>query len=310
MSDAVAAVIHQHSKSFSLASRLLPAAVRGDVVALYAWCRRADDAVDLSADPHASLARLTAELDAVYRGESSDDPILLAFAGLVERCALPRHYPQELLAGMAMDLAPDLYADDAALALYCYRVAGVVGLMMCHVMGLADDAALPQAASLGMGMQLTNICRDVGEDWQRGRLYLPYRALGFADDGAVRSALALPLDDALAAQLPREVRRTLALADAYYRRGLGGIRALDWRCGLAVRAAARIYRGIGAALARQGYQPLAGRAYLPGRGKAAQVLIALAQQLRGGFARAPKGTSKRAPRRVLEFGAELCLPGA
>lgn len=305
MSDPVAAVIHQHSKSFSLASRLLPAAVRGDVVALYAWCRRADDAVDLSDDPRASLERLTAELDAVYRGERSDDPILAAFAGLVERCALPRHYPQELLAGMAMDLSPDLYADEAALALYCYRVAGVVGLMMCHVMGLADDAALPQAAFLGMAMQLTNICRDVGEDWQRGRLYLPYRTLGFADEAAVRDALARPLDHALAAQLPRQVRRTLALADAYYQRGLGGIRALDWRCGLAVRAAARIYRGIGAALSRQGYQPLAGRAYLPGRGKAAQVLIALAQQIGGGFARAPK----RPPRRVLEFGAELCLPG-
>lgn len=309
MSDAVAAVIHQHSKSFSLASRLLPASVRGDVVALYAWCRRADDAVDLSPDPRASLDRLTAELDAVYRAEvgaqTSDDPILVAFADLVRRCALPRHYPQELLAGMAMDLAPDLYADDAALALYCYRVAGVVGLMMCHVMGLADDAALPQAAYLGMGMQLTNICRDVGEDWQRGRLYLPYRALGFAHEGAVRDALAQPLDAALAGQLPREVRRSLALADAYYQRGLGGIGALDWRCGLAVRAAARIYRGIGAALARQAYQPLAGRAYLPGRGKAAQVLIALAQQLAGGFARAPR----QLPRRVLEFGVELCPPG-
>ena len=306
MSDPVAAVIHQHSKSFSLASRLLPAAVRGDVVALYAWCRRADDAVDLSDDPRASLDRLTAELDGVYRNKPGDDPILLAFAGLVQRCALPRHYPQELLAGMAMDLKPDLYADDAALALYCYRVAGVVGLMMCHVMGLADDAALPQAAFLGMGMQLTNICRDVGEDWQRGRLYLTYQALGFADEGAVRDALVRPLDDALAAQLPREVRRTLALADAYYQRGLGGIGALDWRCGLAVRAAARIYRGIGAALARQGYQPLAGRAYLPGRGKAAQVLIALVQQLGSGFARAPK----QPPRRVLKFGSELCLPGA
>ena len=306
MSDLVTGVIHQHSKSFSLASRLLPAAVRGDVVALYAWCRRADDAVDLAIDPRASLARLKAELDAVYRGEPGDDPILAAFAGLVGRCALPRHYPRELLAGLAMDLEPELYADDTALALYCYRVAGVVGLMMCHVMGLADEAALPQAVFLGMGMQLTNICRDVAEDWQRGRLYLPYRALGFADAGAAREALARPLADGLAARLPGEVRRTLALADGYYRRGLGGIGALDWRCGLAVRVSARVYRGIGGALARQGYQPLAGRAYLSGRVKAAQVLIALAQQIRGGFARAPR----QLPRRVLEFGAELCLPGA
>lgn len=306
MSDPVAAVIHQHSKSFSLASRLLPAAVRGQVVGLYAWCRRADDAVDLAADPVASLARLTAELDAVYRGAPGDDPILNAFAQLVDRCALPRHYPQELLAGMAMDLTPDLYADEAQLALYCYRVAGVVGLMMCHVMGVADDAALPQAAWLGMGMQLTNICRDVGEDWQRGRLYLPYRALGFADEAAVRDALTRPIDAALAARLPQEVRRALALADAHYGRGLGGIAALDWRCGLAVRSAARIYRGIGAALARQGHQPLAGRAWLSGRGKAAQVAIALMEQISGGFGRRPR----QPPRRVLEFGAELCLPGA
>ena len=309
MSDPVAAVIHQHSKSFSLASRLLPAAVRGQVVALYAWCRRADDAVDLAAAPVASLHRLTAELDAVYRGEPGDDPILAAFARLVADCALPRHYPQELLAGMAMDLAPELYADQAALALYCYRVAGVVGLMMCHVMGVADDAALPQAAFLGMGMQLTNICRDVGEDWQRGRLYLPYRALGFAHEAAVRDALAGPIDAALAARLPRQVQDTLALADAHYRRGLDGIAALDWRCGLAVRSAARIYRGIGAALSRQGHQPLAGRAYLPGRGKALQVSIALAQQLAGGFGRRPRHP-RRPPGRVLEFGAELCLPGA
>ncbi len=305
MNDPVAAVIHRHSKSFSLASRLLPAAVRHEVVALYAWCRRADDAVDLSADPPASLARLEAELDAVYRGQPGDDPILRAFARLVERRTLPRHYPQELLAGMAMDLRPDLYPDDVALALYCYRVAGVVGLMMCHVMGLADDDALPQAAQLGMAMQLTNICRDVGEDWARGRLYLPYRSLGFGDEAPVRTALTRPIEADLRARLPRQVRAALAQADAYYRAGMAGIPALDWRCGLAVRSAARIYRGIGAALARQDCQPLAGRAYLSGRGKAWQVLAALLGQLSGGAARR---AVTRPPGRLVEFRAHLCRP--
>ena len=304
MNAPLAEVIQHHSKSFALASRLLPAAVRADVLVLYAWCRRADDTVDLAADPAAGLARLQAELDAVYEGRPQADPLLAAFAQLVRRCALPRHYPQELLTGMGMDLAPALYADHAALALYCYRVAGVVGLMMCHVMRVADDAALEQAAQLGMAMQLTNICRDVAEDWQRGRLYLPYRALGFTDEAAVCAALAGPIDAELAARLPAQVRGSLARADAYYRSGMDGIGALDWRCGLAVRAAAGIYRGIGAALARQGYQPLAGRAYLPGWRKAGQVLLALAGQC-GAAARARRAT--RVPARQVEFGPKLCL---
>lgn len=304
MNAPLAAVIQHHSKSFALASRLLPAAVRADVLVLYAWCRRADDTVDLAADPAAGLARLQAELDAVYEGRPQVDPLLGAFARLVRRCALPRHYPQELLTGMGMDLAPALYADHAALALYCYRVAGVVGLMMCHVMRVADDAALERAAQLGMAMQLTNICRDVAEDWQRGRLYLPYRALGFTDEAAVRAALAGPMAAELAARLPAQVRGTLARADAYYRCGMDGIGALDWRCGLAVRAAAGIYRGIGAALARQGHQPLAGRAYLPGWRKAGQVLLALAGQC-GAAARA-RGTT-HVPARQVEFGPKLCL---
>ncbi|HEX2797883.1 MAG TPA: phytoene/squalene synthase family protein [Immundisolibacter sp.] len=304
MNAPLAAFIQHHSKSFALASRLLPPAVRADVLVLYAWCRRADDTVDLAADPAAGLARLQAELDDVYAGRPAADPLLDAFAQVVQRCELPRHYPQELLAGMGMDLEPALYADHAALALYCYRVAGVVGLMMCHVMGVSDDAALEQAAQLGMAMQLTNICRDVAEDWQRGRLYLPYRALGFADEIAVRAALAGPIDADLAARLPAQVRDLLARADAYYRCGMGGIGALDWRCGLAVRAAAGIYRGIGAALARQGYQPLAGRAYLPGWRKAGQVLLALAGQC-GATAGARAAT--RVPARQVRFGPELCL---
>jgi phytoene synthase len=304
MNAPLAAVIQHHSKSFALASRLLPAAVRADVLVLYAWCRRADDTVDLATDPAAGLARLQAELDAVYEGRPQADPLLAAFAQLVHRCALPRHYPQELLTGMGMDLVPALYADHAALALYCYRVAGVVGLMMCHVLRVADDAALEPAAQLGMAMQLTNICRDVAEDWQRGRLYLPYRALGFTDEAAVRAALAGPMAAELAACLPDQVRGVLARADAYYRCGMDGIGALDWRCGLAVRAAAGIYRGIGAALARQGYQPLAGRAYLPGWRKAGQVLLALAGQC-GAAARARRAT--RVPARQVEFGPKLCL---
>src|SRR5690606_24146896 len=98
------------------------------------------------------------------------------FAAIMRERGIPRRYPAELLAGLAMDAAGHRYEDAADLRLYCFRVAGVVGLMMSHVMGLADERALADAARLGIAMQLTNICRDVREDWARGRLYLP-RAL-------------------------------------------------------------------------------------------------------------------------------------
>lgn len=247
-------VLAEGSKSFRLASRLLPREVRGDTAVAYAWCRRADDAVDERppAERAAALAALRREVDDIYAGRPLADPTAAAFAEVVRRRAVPRVYPEELLAGMEMDVLGRRYETLDELLLYCWRVAGVVGLIMCHVMGLRRAAALRQAAHLGIAMQLTNICRDVAEDWGRGRLYLPRELLG--------SGAGDRLDREDAA---RAVAVLLARADLLYASGRLGLRALPWRAAIAIDAAASIYRAIGVQIARRGYDVAAGRAVVP-----------------------------------------------
>ncbi len=281
--DALAsATIAHHSKSFALASRLLPPAIRRDAVVLYAWCRYADDAID-EAPSHAyamdALARLRAELASLYRREPQRDAVLAALQDVLERRQIPQLYPEELLAGMQMDLDGARYADRAALQLYCWRVAGVVGLMMCHVMGVADARALRPAAQLGLAMQLTNICRDVAEDWQRDRLYLPDDVLDGHGLRGLHNHLGQPLPVDAAARLPGAIQTLLAEADGYYLAGRQGLLELPWRCALAIAVAAAVYADIGRALAHQELDPLRGRAHTTSGRKLWLVLCATLGQL-------------------------------
>lgn len=279
---AAAAVIANKSKSFSFAARLLPAAFRNDAVVLYAWCRRADDAVDDAPDRASAataLAQLHAELDAIYAGEPQHDAQLAAFADVVQRTHMPKAYPAELLAGMAMDLEGTRYTDYAVFLRYCYRAAGVVGLMMCHVMGVTHLAALQAACQLGMAMQITNICRDVEEDWRRGRLYLPEPLLAQHGLGNLPARDQQPLRDADGPLLAHVIRSLLQDAQGRYQAGLQGLRYLPWRAALAVGVAAAVYADIGTALARQGHDPLLGRAYTSGPRKLWLALRVLANQV-------------------------------
>ena len=257
------ATLAHHSKSFALASRLLPRAVGDEAAVMYTWCRRADDAIDLVPPQQqpAALVQLQRELDAVYAGAVQSDTALAAFQQVVlDRC-VPEEYPRELLAGMEMDVRNVRYETDQDLLLYCFRVAGVVGLMMCHVMGVGNEHALRNAAHLGIGMQLTNICRDVLEDWQRDRLYLPDTLLAEVGLPDLRAALGGPLEpDRAREPLAEALRRTLAEADGYYRSGAQGLPHLSWRCALAVRTAGLVYARIGRRLEQQQYDVFAGRA--------------------------------------------------
>jgi phytoene synthase len=247
-------VIRRHSKSFALASRLLPPASRRRAEALYVWCRVADDWIDHASDREAAtvaLAELGAEVTHVYAGYPAKTPAGDALQRVVQGCRIPVEYPLQLLAGLAMDVHGTRYETQTELLLYCHRVAGVVGLMMCHALGVTDDAALRHAAHLGIGMQLTNIARDVAEDWERGRLYLPREWLARVPQPGES------LEDEL---LAPAVRRCLDLADRYYESGEEGLRYLSPRCQLAIRTAARVYRAIGQEIAARGYRPSRGRA--------------------------------------------------
>ncbi len=239
------------SKSFALAGKLLPRSCRDDAAVLYAWCRRCDDAIDLA--PRAArgqaLRRMRRELDALYEGEPVNAPGLAAFADVIRRRRIPRRYPSELLDGFQMDVEGVRYRTIGALLGYAYRVAGTVGIMMAHVMGVTDSEPLRRAAHLGIAMQLTNVCRDVAEDWRDGRLYLPTDLLaggGAAglEPGAARVA----------------VQILLAEADRFYRSGELGLPALPFRCAAAIRAARLIYADIGRVIAAHGYDVRAGRA--------------------------------------------------
>ena len=265
------------SRSFWLASRLLGTRARDDAAVLYAYCRRADDAVDLCAagDAPAAVRILRAELEVVYSDRVPDNPLLAAFQQLVEDRGIPRAYPEALLDGMAMDAAGTQYRTLADLLLYCYRVAGTVGLMMCHIMGVRDDRALVRAVHLGVAMQLTNICRDVAEDWSRGRLYLP-RALLVAHGAIDLSPTGDRLPQQAIGPIAGVVRALLARADSYYRSGERGIDDLPVRAGLAVRAARLIYSRIGAVIAARGHDVTVGRAVVSGMRKVALLLRALA----------------------------------
>lgn len=274
------AIIAHHSKSFSLATRLLPPELRYDVRVLYAWCRYADDAVDEvpAAEQPAAIRRLEVELDDLYAGVSMEDPVLDAFASVVRLREIPRAYPSELLAGMRMDVEGHRYDTIEDLDLYCYRVASTVGLMMCHVMGVRSTAALRRAAQLGAAMQLTNICRDVEEDWLRGRRYLPaslYRAYLLSVDVRGGPVARLEVRKRVASGSPPAgfpaaaidstagvVRALLQRAEAGYVAGDSGLIALPWRCALAVAAAGAIYRDIGREVAQQNYDVTRGRAFV------------------------------------------------
>jgi phytoene synthase len=235
------------SRSFWLASLVLPPGLRADAAALYAWCRRCDDAIDGAADgaAAAALATLQSELDAVYGLATPDDATLAAFQEVVRERRIPIEYPRELLYGMAMDVNQTHYATMQELLLYCYRVAGVVGLMMCHVFGVSDIRALRRAAHMGIAMQLTNICRDVAEDWRLGRLYIPDEVLHDARAGTLADALGSPLLSSARVPLAAAVRHLLGEAERFYASGDLGVPELPFRAGVATHAARLVYSAIG-----------------------------------------------------------------
>ncbi len=294
-------IISIHSKSFALASRLLDKTARDRSVIVYAWCRRADDAVDsvCASRGGTAVARLSRELKDVFSGTPTGDPVLDGFGLVARQTRMPSHYPEQLLAGMAMDAAETDYPDWNTLFHYCYRVAGTVGLMMSHVLGVSRAAALRHAVHLGMAMQLTNICRDIREDWDRGRLYLPDKLLAQVGIGKLRSTLGRPLTIAAKAPLAQAIATVLDIADRFYRSGDQGLDALPPRGRWAIAAARGVYAEIGAVLRRQHCDVFAPRAVVSRSRKLALVARAT---VHSGLLEKAQGILNRS------FFRETCLP--
>jgi phytoene synthase len=263
--EACRAAIRHGSKSFHAASLLLPARAREPALALYAFCRLADDAVDLNAEKPAAVLSLSDRLDRAYAGRPVDSPADRAFAAMVAAHDMPRALPEALLEGFAWDAMGRRYATLAELRAYAARVAAAVGAMMAVLMGVRDADALARACDLGVAMQLTNIARDVGEDAAEGRLYLPLDWLAAARIDPER-LLARP---APSPALAGVVRRLLAEARRLYQRAETGIAALPPAVRPGIFAARLIYAEIGARIAAAGHDSVSRRAVVPTRRKAA-----------------------------------------
>jgi phytoene synthase len=197
--------------------------------------------------------------------------VLGAFQRVVAERAIPERYAEELVAGIEMDASGARYEDVEALHRYCFRVAGTVGLMMCHVFGVRDARALRHAAHLGMAMQLTNICRDVAQDHARGRCYFPTELLDAAGIDLLPREGAL-LSPAMRAPVARVTRTLLEHADGFYASGDRGIPHLPFRAALTVRTARLLYSDIGRVIRTRGADPLAERAVV---GKGRKLVLAL-----------------------------------
>jgi phytoene synthase len=274
------ALLRNGSRSFFAASHLLPDSVREPATALYAFCRLADDAVDLDEGARdgrrGALARLSERLDRAYRGVPLALPADRAFAETVRRFDMPRALPEALLEGLAWDAEGRRYETLSDLLGYAARVAGAVGVMMAVVMGVRDRDALARACDLGAAMQLTNIARDVGEDARAGRLYLP---MGWLREAGIdpEAWLASPRFSPAIGEI---VGRLLAEADRLYVLGESGIGELPLGCRAGIRAARFLYAEIGAEIARRGHDTVARRAVVPAARKLVLCLRAVAPDFR------------------------------
>lgn len=188
--------------------------MRDPALALYAFCRLADDAVDDSDDKAPAVLALRDRLDLVYARRPRVAPADRAFAAAVQDFDMPCALPEALLEGLAWDAYGRQYDTLPDLLTYCARVASAVGAMMCVLMRVRDADALARACDLGLAMQLTNIARDMGEDARAGRLYLPLDWL--ADAGvAPQAILQNPMPDP---RLQHLTRRLLGEAAGLYQR--------------------------------------------------------------------------------------------
>ncbi|MEQ8432827.1 MAG: phytoene/squalene synthase family protein [Oceanicaulis sp.] len=259
------AVLARHGRSFHFARRLLGRAHGARATRLYAACRAVDDIADETRDAAMALHRLKALKTALARRDDTD-AVAAVFLELHRACGLDLAAAQVLVNGAIEDLGLVALEDEQDLLGYAYKVAGCVGLMMCPVLGVANPAARPYAADLGVAMQLTNIARDVFEDAHMGRRYLPASWVDARpeDITAIVVEPGTAPETGLRSELRGAVRRLLALADRYYQSGQAGLAYLPPRPRLSILVAARIYRAIGARIAAMDHEPWRARAIVSG----------------------------------------------
>ena len=240
-----------NGESFHWAKRFLGKKMGSEAAKLYAFCRLLDDMAD--GDIEDGPERLVNIRAALIEGNTDADPALKSFSPLMEDQDFPLPVLIALIDGLLDDQREEvIFVDEAELLRYAYRVAGTVGLLMCHVLDCHDPDAKAHAIDLGIAMQLTNIARDVLEDAQMGRRYLPATWTGDISPQQIVDAANNP-GGQHGQIITQSVERLLAMAEQFYASGAKGFSQLHWRAHMSIAIAAKVYRQIGVQLASKGY---------------------------------------------------------
>ncbi len=258
----------QHSKSFYLSSALLPADKRRATRALYAFCRIGDDLIDRAEGDPAAAIRQWSEI-ALAADPQTDDPVVVAWSHARSIYRIPQRYAEQLINGVSRDLYQMRYQTFEDLAEYSYGVASTVGLMSMHIIGFNGPEAIPYAVKLGVALQITNILRDVGEDYRSGRVYLPQEelvAFGITEDQIAAGRV----DDRWREFMRFQIARNRLL----YQEAWPGIALLNHDGRFAIAAATTLYRGILNDLEDHDYNNFTRRSHVNRIGKFMQLVHA------------------------------------
>ena len=269
---AAEASLKANGRTFHWARRFLGDAMGQNAAQLYQFCRLLDDLADGDL-PHGA-ERLTALRAHLKTNAVLNDRELSAFLPFIDQHNLPVDVILSLIDGLIMDQNVVALKTQDELVRYGYHVAGTVGLLMCHILNCRDQEAYPYAIDLGIAMQLTNIARDVLEDAEMGRRYLPAEWVNTMTADAIKSAATSPDQEGINT-VRSGVQHLLGLAEVYYNSAIHGLNFLPLRAHIAILIAARSYRQIGVQLARRGSPWHLGRQVTSTSTKAATSLAAL-----------------------------------
>ena len=260
-------ISRHHAKTFYLASLFLPKKQQNPIFAIYALLRTVDDVVDMAEDKlkdglitsdeiSMMLESWKSRLKACYAGNVDNDPIMMAWQDTLKSYAIPIDLPLDLMDGVAMDIEFKPFETFEELYVYCYKVAAVVGLMTSEIFGYSDKQALEHAIELGIAMQLTNILRDIGEDVDRGRIYLPLedlRRFNYSQEEFMQKRINNNFINLMKFQIER--------ARGYYRSSEKGIPMLEKQSRFGVSISSINYGNILSAIEKNNYDVFSIRAY-------------------------------------------------
>ena len=283
-----AEALRVHGKSFHWARHLLGPVHAERATRLYAFCREVDDLADNASSKERAVESLSEVMACLDQGLVKA-PWLLDAMLLFRSTQIASWVPKALVQGVLWDLESGIIEDERALLRYCFQVAGTVGIMMSGVLDVSDPRALPHAVDLGIGMQMTNIARDVMKDAHLGRRYLPGNWVGDLDPLVIKDDSGEHVEILKAA-----VVRLLSLAEDYYQSGIQGLSYLPGSARLSILVAARVYREIGLEILSRDGDSLSESVYVPNLRKTQLTAMALLNPLGDiHFWRPSKGHDRR-----------------